>query len=296
MSRMLERGLKGPDVALAQRDLNVWYRYWEAPVSEILDEDGELGVKTELAFRRVRARLGLPHRVEQERVQISPRDRLIVRHLGRLLVAKQQGRTYEVPESVKRTPEEIERGREARDYERRLRARFRSERERDRDLRPEITASVVNQSSRNGLKPRLIVLHTTEGHNRPGLGDLRGLVSYFDNPRNQVSSHVANDAEGNDARIVPDERKAFTQAAFNSIALSIEQIGFASQTQFPQAQLENTARWIAHWSSKWGIPIRHSTTSGVCQHRDLGSAGGGHVDCGPNYPLGRVLSMARSMA
>src|SRR5688572_28157725 len=119
MSRMLERGLKGPDVALAQRDLNVWYRYWEAPVSEILDEDGELGVKTELAFRRVRARLGLPHRVEQERVQISPRDRLIVRHLGRLLVAKQQGRTYEVPESVKRTPQEIARGREARDYERR---------------------------------------------------------------------------------------------------------------------------------------------------------------------------------
>ena len=296
MSRTLERGLKGPDVALAQRDLNVWYRYWEAPVSVILDEDWDLGAKTELAFRRVRARLGLPHRVEHERVQISPRDRLIVRHLGRLLVAKQAGRTYEVPKSVKRTPEEIARGREARDYERRLRARFRSERERDRDLRPEITASVVNQSSRNGLKPRIIVLHTTEGHNRPGLADLRGLVSFFDNPRNQVSSHVANDAEGNDARIVPDERKAFTQAAFNSVALSIEQIGFASQAEFPQAQLENTARWIAHWSRKWEIPIRHSTTSGVCQHRDLGAAGGGHVDCGPNYPLGKVLSMARSVA
>ena len=57
MSRTLERGLNGPDVALAQRDLNVWYRYWEAPVREILDEDGDLGAKTELAFRRVRARL-----------------------------------------------------------------------------------------------------------------------------------------------------------------------------------------------------------------------------------------------
>ena len=53
MSRTLECGMKGPDVALAQRDLNVWYRYWEAPASEILDEDGELGAKTELAFRRV---------------------------------------------------------------------------------------------------------------------------------------------------------------------------------------------------------------------------------------------------
>ena len=121
-------------------------------------------------------------------------------------------------------------------------------------------------------------------------------MSFFDNPRSQVSSHVANDAEGNDARIVPDEAKAFTQAAFNSISLSIEQIGFASQKEFPQAQLENTARWIAHWSRKWNIPITHSTTNGVCQHKDLGRAGGGHVDCGPNYPLDKVLSMARSMA
>ena len=296
MSRVLEIGMRGADVALLQRDLNVWYRYWGAPASVILDEDGDLGAKTELAFRRARARLGLPQREEGGRVQIIARDRLLVRHLGRLLTAKREGRTYEVPASVKRTPEEIARGREARDYERRLRARFRKERERERDLRPEITASVVNQSSRRGLKPRIIVLHTTEGHNRDGLSDLRGLVSFFDNPRSQVSSHVANDAEGNDARIVPDEAKAFTQAAFNSIALSIEQIGFASQAEFPHAQLENTARWIAHWSRKWNIPIVHSTTRGVCQHKDLGSAGGGHVDCGPNYPLGRVLSMARSMA
>ena len=121
-------------------------------------------------------------------------------------------------------------------------------------------------------------------------------MSFFDNPRSQVSSHVANDAEGNDARIVPDEAKAFTQAAFNSIALSIEQIGFASQKQFPQAQLENTARWIAHWSRKWDIPIKQSTSHGVCQHRDLGRSGGGHVDCGPNYPFDKVLAMARSMA
>ena len=296
MSRVLEIGMQGADVALLQRDLNVWYRYWGAPASELLDEDGDLGQKTELAFRRVRARLGLTHRVQGGRVQISARDRLLVRHLGRLLTAKREGRTYEVPRSVKRTPAEIARGREARDYERRLRARFLRERGRDRAPQPEITASVVNQSSRRGLKPRIIVLHTTEGHNRPGLSDLRGLVSFFNNPSAQVSSHVANDAEGNDARIVPDEAKAFTQAAFNSIALSIEQIGFASQAEFPQAQLENTARWIAHWSRKWNIPIVHSTTNGVCQHKDLGRAGGGHVDCGPNYPLGRVLSMARSMA
>ena len=215
-------------------------------------------------------------------MQIIPRDRLIVRHLGRLLVAKQTGAHVRGPGVGQAHARRRSRAAARRATTSAGCARASAEeRERDRDPRPEITASVVNQSSRNGLKPRIIVLHTTEGHNRPGLSDLHGLVSFFDNPHSQVSSHVANDAEGNDARIVPDERKAFTQAAFNSIALSIEQIGFASQTQFPQAQLENTARWIAHWSRKWGIPITHSTTSGVCQHRDLGPRAAGTSTAAP---------------
>jgi hypothetical protein len=294
MTRVLLPGMEGADVALLQRDLNVWYDYWGAPPSEMLDRDGDFGEKTDLAFRRVRIRLGLPRREQGGRTEVTPRDRLIVRHIGRSLVAKRAGKTYDIPPSVKRTPEEIARGKQARDYERRLRKRFKAMR--TSEPRPEISASVVNQSSRNGVKPRLIVLHTTEGHNREGLEDLRGLVSFFNNPASQVSSHVANDAEGNDARIVPDERKAFTQAAFNSVSLSIEQIGFASQKQFTEAQLRNTAHWIAHWSKKFGIPIRHSTTHGVCQHKDLGPQGGGHHDCGPNYPFGKVLSIARSMA
>lgn len=230
--RILEQGCSGPDVALLQRDLNVWYRLWGAPAPVLLHEDGVLGELTELAFRRASRRLGLVRVVVGEKVQITPRDRLIVRHLGRLLLAHSEDRAYAVPSSVKRTPEEIERGKEARDYERRLKARFAAERaELDAaDPRPEISASVCNQSSRRGLKPRIIVLHTTEGHNRPGLTDLSGLVRFFDNPASQASSHVANDAEGNDARMVPDESKAWTQAAFNAVALSIEQIGFASQT------------------------------------------------------------------
>jgi N-acetylmuramoyl-L-alanine amidase len=295
MNRVLEPGMQGADVALLQRDLNVWYRHWGAPARELLDRDGDFGAQTELAFRRARVRLGLPRREHAGRTQVTPRDRQIVRHLGRFVVAKAAGETYEIPASVKRTPAEIARGKLAHDYERRLKERFRRTQD-GAGPRPRISASVVNQSSRNGVKPRLIVLHTTEGHNRPGLSDLRGLVSFFDNPSSQVSSHVANDAEGNDARIVPDERKAFTQAAFNSVSLSIEQIGFASQSQFPDAQLRNTARWIAHWSRKFGIPITHSTSHGVCQHKDLGLQGGGHQDCGPNYPLAKVLSIARSMA
>ena len=63
-------------------------------------------------------------------------------------------------------------------------------------LRPEVIVrhNTKSQSSRNGAKPSLIVLHTTEMHNRPGVEDLMALASWFDNPRAQASSHIGNDA------------------------------------------------------------------------------------------------------
>jgi hypothetical protein len=159
-----------------------------------------------------------------------------------------------------------------------------------------VKMDVACQSSRGGVKPRLIVLHDTEGANIIGITDLVGLGGWFDRISTQASSTVANDAEGNNARFVPDDRKAWAQSSFNPQALSIEQIGFASQTGWPAAQLRSTAQWIAFWSKKYGIPIVKSTEHGVCQHADLGAAGGGHKDCGPKYPFERVLAMARDYA
>lgn len=172
----------------------------------------------------------------------------------------------------------------------------------------EVTRLVRNRSSRRGVKPRGIVLHTTEGHDRPGLSDLEGLGGWFDNPAASASSHVANDQEGNDARYVPDDEKAWTCAWFNAQTLNIEQIGFA---KFPtatwlrsrQAQLQNTAEWVAYWSLEWGIPIQPGktlgpvvTTPGVLTHAQLGALGGGHHDPGVGYPLDYVLTRARQLA
>jgi hypothetical protein len=81
--------------------------------------------------------------------------------------------------------------------------------------------------------------------------------------------------------------------SFNSISLGIEQIGFATQHSWPNAQLQKTAQQVASWSTKFDIPLTFSTSHGVCQHKDLGSAGGGHSDCGPDYPFDRVLAMAK---
>lgn len=171
--------------------------------------------------------------------------------------------------------------------------------------KPEIVHTVVNRSSRGGATPGLIVLHTTEGTNRAGLTDLSGLVSFFDQSSTQASSHVANDGEGHDARMVPDEEKAWTCSNDNSFTLNLEQIGFASTTRRDwytkyEHQLANTARWIAYWSERWDIPIRRGIApagilirKGVASHKQLGILGGGHWDPGAAYPMRYVLLLAR---
>ncbi len=170
--------------------------------------------------------------------------------------------------------------------------------------KPTITHLVVNHSSREGKTPRLIVIHTTEGSNHTGLSDLRGLINYFDQPSVQASSHVANDAEGNDARMVRDEDKAWTESYINPIGLSIEQIAFSSWSRAEwfshPHQLTNTANWIAYWSRKYDIPIRRGAAphgylirSGVVAHKWLGILGGGHSDPGWGFPWAYVLLMAR---
>lgn len=156
-----------------------------------------------------------------------------------------------------------------------------------------VRRNVRNQSSRNGQTPRIIVVHSTESHERPGSADLAAIGAWFDNPTAQASSHVCTDADGTSARYVPDIAKAWHVANFNSQALGIEQIGQAAQGKWAKAELKETARWIAYWSRKWGIPITHSTTRGVCRHSDLGAAGGGHHDPGAGYPLSYVLRKAR---
>lgn len=165
-----------------------------------------------------------------------------------------------------------------------------------------IVRTSPNQSDR--ISPiRLIVLHSTESKPYAGSGDLESLGNWFANPSADVSSHVATDDDGNSGRYVPDSRKAWHCAAFNSPSLGIEQIGYASQSTWPSKQLDETARWIALWSKAYGVPIQRGavsgssvTRSGVVTHKDLGSAGGGHWDPGPDYPFDYVLKRARYFA
>lgn len=156
-----------------------------------------------------------------------------------------------------------------------------------------------NQSERTG-RIQAIVIHSTESHNYEGPRDLAAIGEWFDNPAAQASAHVCTDADGTSARYVPDHRKAWHCASYNSATLGVEQIGQAAQPKWHDREVRETARWVAQWSIAHHVPIRKGavsagrvTRTGVLRHSDLGDLGGGHNDPGPNYPFGAMLRWAR---
>jgi hypothetical protein len=152
-----------------------------------------------------------------------------------------------------------------------------------------------NFSGRGGTGVRLIVLHTAEGATT-----IESLGNFFANPGSGVSSHAgADDQPGVIGEYVDRPNKAWTQGNANPYSVSIELCAFAgwgpSEWAAHPVMLENTAKWIAEEAAAFGIPIVRTTDpngTGVCMHVDLGSAGGGHWDCGPDFPINDVIAMA----
>lgn len=145
--------------------------------------------------------------------------------------------------------------------------------------------------ARSGSDIKIIVLHDSEI--APGPNALDSLYNALKSQR--LSVQVGINADGSCVRFCSDLEVAEQVAAYNHQALGIEQIGFASYTNWPKAQTETAAKWVAFWANKYGIPLTHSTTHGICRHSDLGSAGGGHSDPGGGYPFTEVLKEAASL-
>lgn len=147
----------------------------------------------------------------------------------------------------------------------------------------------------------MLVLHTTEGATT-----IESLGGWFGQQSTQASSHVGADDKVNTVgEYVRRADKAWTCAEFNPVSLNMELCAWSSWStaewnRHPNL-LDNCARWIAEESQQYGIPITRLTPPeaqgsgrGVCQHVDLGSRGGGHHDCGPGFPMDKVLQMART--
>jgi hypothetical protein len=160
-----------------------------------------------------------------------------------------------------------------------------------------------NYSTRHGTPVRLIVLHTAEG-----ALTYQALGNYFADPASGVSSHAGiDDTPGRIGIYVPRGDKAWTQGNANPYSLAAELCAFAAWSEaewwlHPQ-MLENCAAWVAEEAAAFGIPLvaltpteAQSGASGVCQHADLGAAGGGHWDCGPGFPMAWIIDAARDGA
>jgi hypothetical protein len=157
-----------------------------------------------------------------------------------------------------------------------------------------------NYSSRGGAIVTTICLHTAEG-----ALTIESLGAFFANPASGVSSHTGIDDKANTVgEYVKRDGKAWTAANANPWCVQTELCAFAAWNSAEWDRhpnmLANCAAWIAEEAAAFGIPIvglsaaqaQNPSVKGICQHADLGAMGGGHWDCGPGFPMARVLDMA----
>ena len=145
-------------------------------------------------------------------------------------------------------------------------------------LPPLIQKPTPNQSSRRGTRPTLIVWHETAGN-------YNGAVSWLCNPQADASAHLVVREDGLEAtQLVHISEKAWHAVQFNGEGIGIEHANVTPKGYATEKQLQVSARIFGWLCLNYSIPPRWSrngSSPGVCRHLDLGSAGGGHTQCGP---------------
>jgi hypothetical protein len=125
------------------------------------------------------------------------------------------------------------------------------------------------------IKHDLVIVHRTEG-------GYAGAVAWLCDPRARASAHLVMKLDGSEAtQLVPLQYKAWAQCAFNSDGVSLEIEGYTA-SGLADDTAKAAARIVAWLCCAYAIPPQWAPGGrgrGVCQHHDLGQAGGGHVDC-----------------
>lgn len=156
------------------------------------------------------------------------------------------------------------------------------------------TNLISHNFSTRSSSPSMFVLHYTVSPNVTGTGDVNGIRNFFDNPASEVSSHYVIDWEGHCLLIVPEARKAWTQGAYNSAAISIEFIARGTEAQADWASkgdagLRKGAKVVADSLRRNNIPFRYvdpsgcDVVAGITDHDKL-ECGNVHHDVAPNFP------------
>lgn len=151
------------------------------------------------------------------------------------------------------------------------------------------TRFVSNYSSRNGVRPSVIVLHQTVSRER-GLASQNALTAYANRRSSGVSWHLlVGPTNGLCTYSVPLNMKAWTQANANPFSIGIEVERFGDEPTYVQGLGEQKLIAILReLSRRYDIPLRKGkvvncrvVTKGVIEHSDLGACGGGHADVTP---------------
>jgi len=156
-----------------------------------------------------------------------------------------------------------------------------------------------------GLNRRLIAFHTTEGSTTA-----ESLRNWLTNPSSKVSYHFAVDMSHGDnwaANFVRDSDRAWAQASYNGQAISIAfctpsgaASGWSRDTWLSKGTMLTAAgRLAGELAARFGIPRTQVSSSGAqgsakgfCEHKNFGSGGGNHHDCGNGFPMDRILAIA----
>ena len=111
--------------------------------------------------------------------------------------------------------------------------------------------------------------------------DYEGVIRYFSNPKNEASAHVVypgSAVPGEATQMVSWSDYAWAEAAYNPAADDVESADAIWIGHDPHG-FRQLARIVAARLAVRGLPPVWSSRRGVCRHADLGSAGGGHLEC-----------------
>lgn len=145
-----------------------------------------------------------------------------------------------------------------------------------------IPASSSNYTVRSSRTINLIVIHTVEGSEA-------GCISWFQNPRANVSAHYVVSHAGRITQMVRDKDMAWhARSAGNLTGIGIENEGYANRNTWTSAQLSALADLVRGLCDRYGIPKDRAHIKG---HKEI--PGNDHTDPGPYFPWDRFMQMVR---
>jgi hypothetical protein len=157
-----------------------------------------------------------------------------------------------------------------------------------------------------GQSARVIAFHTTEGSTTA-----ESLRNWLTNPSSKVSYHFAADMSHGEnwvANFVRTGDRAWAQASFNGAAISIAfctpsgaASGWSRATWLSKgAMLTAAGRLAGELARQFNVPLTQLTNSqaqgsakGLCEHKNFGSGGGNHHDCGSGFPMDEIIRIAK---